>query len=209
MRTPGRSAADYRPYLASQWHAEFDEWLAGVVNPWVDTSDTRNWNSDDRLAGMDAEGVTGEVLFPNTLPPFYDILAHLSGVPRDRDDFEHRWAGLQAHNRWLVDFCNEAPDRRRGLIQLLPNDIDVAVTEMRWAANTTSIGGVMLPAVAPNHPVEPYLPRPLRAAVGDRSRTRVPDSSASGLGEPRRRAPVRTSGGPSRTSTMSSGRASR
>ena len=31
---------------------------------------------------MENEGVTGEVLFPNTLPPFYDILAHLSGVPR-------------------------------------------------------------------------------------------------------------------------------
>ena len=32
---------------------------------------------------MDEEGITGEVIFPNTLPPFYDILAHLSGVPRD------------------------------------------------------------------------------------------------------------------------------
>jgi predicted TIM-barrel fold metal-dependent hydrolase len=152
----GALTADYQAYLAPRWHDEFDEWLATVVNPWVDTSDTRNWNSDDRLAGMDAEGVTGEVLFPNTLPPFYDILAHLSGVPRDRHDFERRWAGLQAHNRWLVDFSNEAPDRRRGLIQLLPNDVDAAVAEMRWAAEHDAIGGAMLPAIAPNHPVEPY-----------------------------------------------------
>ena len=49
--------------------------------PWVDITDDRNW---DRMTGsraLDAEGVSGEVIFPNTLPPFYDILAHLSGVP--------------------------------------------------------------------------------------------------------------------------------
>ena len=34
-----------------------------------------------RLAASDAEGITGEVIFPNTLPPFFDILCHLSGVP--------------------------------------------------------------------------------------------------------------------------------
>jgi len=149
----GALSVDYRDYLASRWHAEFDSWLATVVNPWVETNDTRNWDSSDRLAAMEGEGVTGEVLFPNTLPPFYDILAHLSGVPRDRSDFARRWAGLQAHNRWLVEFCNGAPAQRRGLIQLLPNDVDAAVAEMRWARGHEAIGGVMLPAVAPNHPV--------------------------------------------------------
>src|SRR6185437_14382707 len=110
-----------------------DAWLAGVVNPWVDIRDTRNFNSGDRIVAMDAEGVTGEVLFPNTLPPFYDILAHLSGVPRNREEFDRRWAGLRAHNRWLVDFCGEEPLRRRGLIQLMPNDVDAAIAEVRWA----------------------------------------------------------------------------
>jgi predicted TIM-barrel fold metal-dependent hydrolase len=152
----GALSVDYRDYLPSQWHTEFDSWLAAVVNPWVDTNDARNWDSSDRLAAMEGEGVTGEVLFPNTLPPFYDILAHLSGVPRDRADFARRWAGLQAHNRWLVEFCDGAPAQRRGLIQLLPNDVDAAVAEMRWARAHDAIGGVMLPAVAPNHPVEPY-----------------------------------------------------
>jgi predicted TIM-barrel fold metal-dependent hydrolase len=152
----GAASGDYRSYLPATWHAEFDAWLAAVVNPWVDTNDTRNWDSSDRLAAMESDGVTGEVLFPNTLPPFYDILAHLSGVPRDREDFARRWAGLQAHNRWLVNFCNGAPTRRRGLIQLLPNDVDAAVAEMRWASDHDAIGGVMLPAIAPNHPVAPY-----------------------------------------------------
>ena len=69
----GALAAEYRNYLPSQWHAEFDAWLAAIVNPWVDTNDARNWDSSDRLTAMEGEGVTGEVLFPNTLPPFYDI----------------------------------------------------------------------------------------------------------------------------------------
>src|ERR1700722_4612842 len=110
----GAPTAAYKPYLENSWHDNFDSWLAGVVNPWVDINDSRNWDTADRLAARDAEGFTGEVLFPNTLPPFYDILAHLSGVPRDRPEFERRWAGLRAHNRWLVDFCGEAPVRRRG-----------------------------------------------------------------------------------------------
>jgi predicted TIM-barrel fold metal-dependent hydrolase len=155
----GAPMAAYKAYLEPVWHEEFDAWLSGVVNPWVDVNDTRNWNSADRLVAMDAEGVAGEVLFPNTLPPFYDILAHLSGVPRTREEFERRWAGLRAHNRWLADFCAEAPQRRRGLIQLIPNDVDAAVAEIRWASEHDVIGGVMLPAVPPNHAVEPYFHR--------------------------------------------------
>ena len=106
--------------------------------------------------------------------------------PRDRVSFERRWAGLQAHNRWLVDFCSRAPDRERGLIQLLPNDVDAAVAEMRWADGHPAIGGVMLPAVPPNHVVEPYYHErydPLwRAAV----ELRAAGPSASGLRQPRR-----------------------
>ena len=153
----GALAADYREYLPTKWHDEFDDWLGQITMPWFDTTDDRNWDSANRMRALDDEGVAAEVIFPNTLPPFYDILAHLSGVPRDRDSFEHRWAGLQAHNRWLLDFCECARlSARGGLIQLLPNDVDAAVDEMRWAAEHSVIGGVMLPAVPPNHTVEPY-----------------------------------------------------
>jgi predicted TIM-barrel fold metal-dependent hydrolase len=152
----GAPMAGYKRYLDRYLHDEFDAWLAAVVNPWVDIHDTTNFDSADRIVAMDAQGVCGEVLFPNTLPPFYDIAAHLSGVPRGASAFERRWAGLRAHNRWLVDFCREEPLRRRGLLQLLPNDVDAAVAEMRWGARHDVIGGVMLPAVPPNHGVAPY-----------------------------------------------------
>jgi predicted TIM-barrel fold metal-dependent hydrolase len=152
----GAALADYRPYLEARWRPDFDEWLSGVVMPWFDVNDTTNWDSDLRIANMDADGVSAEIIFPNTLPPFFDILAHLSGVPRQRADFERKWAGLQAHNRWLIDFCRQTPLRRRGIVQLLPNDIDAAVDELHWAAASGVAAGVMLPAVPPNHVVAPY-----------------------------------------------------
>ena len=31
---------------------------------------------------------------------------------RGDGDLERRWAGLRAHNRWLADFCADAPGRR-------------------------------------------------------------------------------------------------
>jgi len=180
----GAAMADYRPYLEVGWRDEFDTWLAGVVMPWFDVSNTTNWDSDLRLAAMDADGVSAEIVFPNTLPPFFDILAHLSGVPRDRGTFDRKWAGLRAHNRWLVDFCAGAPARRRGIVQLLPNDIDAAVGEMRWAAATGTAAGVMLPAIPPNHIVEPYFHErydPLWEASVD---TGLPVHQHQGTGSP-------------------------
>jgi predicted TIM-barrel fold metal-dependent hydrolase len=180
----GAAMADYKPYLEARWHDEFDAWLAGVVMPWVDVRDTSNWDNEVRLAQMDADGVSAEIIFPNTLPPFFDILAHLSGVPRDQATFERKWAGLQAHNRWLVDFCREAPVRRRGIVQLLPNDVDVAVAEVRWAADTGNVAGVMLPAVPANHEVAPYFDRrydPLWAACVE---TGLPVHQHQGTGAP-------------------------
>ena len=174
----------YREYLPSRWHAEFDEWLGQITMPWFDMTDDRNWDSARRMRALDDEGVAAEVIFPNTLPPFYDILAHLSGVPRDRADFERRWAGLQAHNRWLVDFCGEAPERARGLIQLLPNDIDAAVAEMEWAAAHRVIGGVMLPAVPPNHTVEPYYHERYDPLWSTAARLHLPVHQHQGSGSP-------------------------
>src|SRR5262249_21359855 len=70
-------------------------------------------------------------------------------------EFELRWAGLRAHNRWLVDFCAELPGRRAGVAQILLNDVDAAVKEIRWAYDRGLRGGVLLPGVAPGAPVPP------------------------------------------------------
>ena len=105
-------------------------------------------------------------------------------MPRDRAAYDRKWAGLQAHNRWLADFCALAPVRRRGIVQLLPNDIDAAVAEVRWAAATGVVAGVMLPAIPPNHPVEPFFDErydPLWAACAE---VALPVHQHQGTGSP-------------------------
>ena len=65
----------------------------------------RSWDSDRRLAETEADGIAAEVLFPNTVPPFFDEGNLVALPPTPEADYERRWAGVQAHNRWLADFC--------------------------------------------------------------------------------------------------------
>ena len=54
-------------------------------------------------------------------------------------------AGMRAHNRWLVDFCAEAPERRAGIGLIHLNDIDDAIEDVRWIAEQGLRGGVLIP----------------------------------------------------------------
>ena len=94
-----------------------------------------NWDSDRRLADLEADGIVAEVIFPNTIPPFYpehSLKVQMPGATEG--DLELRWAGLRAHNRWLADFCAAAPGRRAGIAQIMLHDVDAAVAEIEWAA---------------------------------------------------------------------------
>lgn len=132
----GADLLDYRPYLAKEHHEAFDAWAATYVNPYedllADTAD-KNWNSARRLAELEEDGIVAEVVFPNTIPPFFPSAALMAPAPT-AEEFERRWAGLRAHNRWLADFCAAAPGRRAGVFQILLNDVEEAVKEIRWAS---------------------------------------------------------------------------
>lgn len=155
----GADLRDYREYLPSRWHEEFDAWADAYESPFDDlihATAHRNWDSEFRLSELDADGVAGEVLIPNTVPPFFPTTALIVvGLPKSAVEFERRWAGVQAHNRWVVDFVSEAPARRRGLVQVFPNDVEVAMAEVRWAKETGAFGGVLLAPVPPGHVVPP------------------------------------------------------
>ena len=155
----GAELHEYKQYLAPRWHDEFEEWAKAYSSPYddlVDATASRNWDSDYRLKCLEEDGIAAEVTFPNTIPPFFDTIHSFASLPWTREDFERRSAGLQAHNRWLVDFCRAAPGRRRGLVQIMPHDVDLAVEEVRWAKETGVIGGVLAPAIPANHAVEPW-----------------------------------------------------
>jgi predicted TIM-barrel fold metal-dependent hydrolase len=147
----GGSLDQYREYLAPEWRDEFDAWRAAYKNPFRDLIGSkryRNWDSDARLAEMEADGIVAEVAFPNTVPPFFPSASFLAQPPRTRDEYEHRWAGLQAHNRWVLEhFVAAAPERRAGMAQIMLNDVDDAVAEIRWAADHGLRGGILLPGV--------------------------------------------------------------
>jgi predicted TIM-barrel fold metal-dependent hydrolase len=160
----GGHTPDYRPYLDRGLHDEFDAWWAAFDNPYPDLRDhrsaSRNWDHHRRLAEMEADGVVAEVIFPNTIPPFFPEPSLLNQPPpATAGDLDLRWAGLHAHNRWLADFCAAAPGRRAGIAQILLHDVGRAVDEVRWAREAGLTGGVLLPGAPPGSGLAPlYAP---------------------------------------------------
>ena len=169
----GGDIPHYRPYLDPGYRDEFDRWAASFVNPFADLTEPdaeRNWNSQRRNADLDREGVCGEVIFPNTVPPFFPRASLSAPPPVDAKELELRWAGLRAHNRWLTDFCAEAPERRAGVGQILLGDLDEAVAGVEEIAKAGLRGGVLLPGVAPGTGLPPLYAEhwePLWAACAD------------------------------------------
>ena len=185
----GADLRDYRPYLESKYHQDFDEWADGVEraqdaaaaaykgrksprNVGVDgdheTDGDRNWSMARRLREQQADGVVAAVMFPNTLPPFAPPASTALEAPAYADNFEHRWAGLRAHNRWLLDLVSEAPERCAGIAQIFLGDVEGSVAEIEWAAENGLRGGILLPGAPPDSPFEPLYSatyEPIWAAV--------------------------------------------
>ena len=88
-------------------------------------------------------------MFPNTVPPFFPSFVLFAPQPT-ADTYEHRLAGVRAHNRWLVDWCNEFPDRRAGIGQIFLNDVDDAIEDVKWIKEHGLRGGILLPTLAPD-----------------------------------------------------------
>jgi predicted TIM-barrel fold metal-dependent hydrolase len=155
----GGQMDEYRGYLESKYLDEFDEWAKSYVNPWDDlraATAYRNWDSAKRLQELEDDGVVGEVLFPNTIPPFFPSGNLLAQAPAP-EEYELRWAGLTAHNRWLADFCADTPGRRAGMAQIFLNDVDDAVAEIHWAREHGLFGGILLPGVPPDSDLPPLI----------------------------------------------------
>ena len=156
----GANHATYREYLTKEWQEEFDAWRGKYANPFRDLQDdgrSRNWDDERRVADLHADGIVAEVTFPNTVPPFFPTGAVIAAAPTP-DNYERRLVGIRAHNRWLVDFCNERPGQRAGLAQIFLNDVDDAVADIHWAKEH-GLHSILLPAVAPNSHLAPlYAP---------------------------------------------------
>jgi predicted TIM-barrel fold metal-dependent hydrolase len=150
----GGGHAAYREYLDPKYVAQFDEWRSGYRNPetehYHNVKKLRNWDFDLRTQEQDSQGVVGEVIYPNTVPPFWHkpLVTPPHAVPPEK--YELYQAGIDAHNRWLADFCAEDPYRRAGIGVILPNDLEKAEKDIATFAKAGLRGGVLLPLIAPD-----------------------------------------------------------
>jgi predicted TIM-barrel fold metal-dependent hydrolase len=183
----GGSHAAYREYLDPAYVADFDAWRNKYKNPYKDLGDNRrlrNWDNEMRNGQQEEDGIAGEVVFPNTVPPFFPSFVLFAKPPTD-DEYEHRHAGVQAHNRWLLDWCNEYPERRAGVGQIFLNDVDDAIADATWIKENGLRGGILLPNIAPDVKwVKPLYDRcydPLWEVLQD---LEIPVNVHSGTGNP-------------------------
>jgi predicted TIM-barrel fold metal-dependent hydrolase len=163
--------ADYRPYLPSEWHERFDEFVkvyeergslnteAPALSLRTDPDIVEAWVRDvlepgrlgglsdgaERLKEMEREGFSGEILFPDFGIPFElysPFMAKSLGYPqRTLDEID---VGNRAYNRWLADQISIAPERFCGQAVVRFDDVEAAMKEIRWAKEA-GLGGVVLP----------------------------------------------------------------
>ena len=139
-----------REYLEPRDLDEFDEWSKTYVNPFVDLRGVdfdRNFNSSRRIAELEADGVVAEVLFPNTIPPFFPS-GNLVAPQPSAEEYERRWGaeGTQPLDGRLlpggpapragIHRADHAERRRRRRRR-----------KIRWAADAGLTGGA--PGVPP------------------------------------------------------------
>jgi predicted TIM-barrel fold metal-dependent hydrolase len=136
------------PSLPATWSEDYKQhWLDQDQVRWgiVGKFDPRR-----RLEALDADGVSVDLMFPDdqsgNSPPFI-------GLARDFDrpwDSEYptdvKVAGTRAYNRWLAEFCSEAPERLLGIAMIGQlADVDAAIEEVRWTKENGINGGALLP----------------------------------------------------------------
>lgn len=161
----GLHAADYRPYVDAKYRDAFDAALPIQIAATKKMSDyfliteineewrrgrdeelSGAWNPEARDRVIDNDGIVAEVLFPDGVtemnaPPFG---AGFNMRP-DGANAELMWAGCDAHNRFMSEFVQTAPERRIGLA-CIPVfwDIDLAIEKAK-EARTNGLQGVLLP----------------------------------------------------------------
>jgi predicted TIM-barrel fold metal-dependent hydrolase len=145
----GANHETYRTYLEARYLDEFDRWRGQYSNPFRDLTRgdrDRNWDDHRRVSELESDGVVAEVVFPNTIPPFFPTGAVIARPPSPAE-YELRHAGIRAHNRWLADWCAGQPDRRAGIAQIFLNDVDDAIADVCWAHRHGLRGGILVPGV--------------------------------------------------------------
>ena len=89
------------------------------------------WDPAARLKDMAADGISAEVLYPTLTK---DIYLHQGSDP------ELATASARVYNDWMIEYCQEAPDRLWGQALILLWDIEGAVLEMERCRKAGLVG---------------------------------------------------------------------
>jgi predicted TIM-barrel fold metal-dependent hydrolase len=175
--------ADYRNYLASRFHEDFDAFLkfhqeygsnlgvgdptlkalqmdADGLEPWTrDVVEAGrldgSWDVARRLYELDAQGIAAELIFPDFGMPF-ELAPQVANRLRYAASPEQAEEAKLAYNRWLVDYCSAAPERLGGQAIISFENVETAIAEIRWAKDA-GLKGVVLSAFSEDVPL--YDPR--------------------------------------------------
>ena len=97
---------------------------------------------------MRRDGTSAEVVFPNTVPPFFPSFV-LFARPPEPEEYEHRLAGIRAHNRWLADWCGESPSAGPASARSSSTTSTTPSTTSKWIKEHGLRGGVLMPTSRP------------------------------------------------------------
>ena len=146
------SRADYRQYFEQKYLSTYDDFVRlqeqqdmpdpGSVKPGLEVE--CQWDSQLRLRRLESEGVVAEVLFPNGMPFGTRPSEHADRMTDPELDRQERLV----YNRWLADFCAEAPGRRAGQALIAFDDVEAAVADVYWAKEH-GLGGIAMPSLLP------------------------------------------------------------
>lgn len=99
------------------------------------------WDPKFRVADQEKDGIAAEIIYPT-----------VGMVICNHPDFDYKKACFDAYNRWLLQYCSEAPDRLYGLAQVAMRTPEEGAAEIRQAKEA-GFRGVMMPG---NPAVEDY-----------------------------------------------------
>jgi predicted TIM-barrel fold metal-dependent hydrolase len=130
--------------FAAEWESENAEGLRG------------GWDAARRDKELDADGVVGEVIFPDADAVTAGASAPFgAGLASGGDtDPALLMAGARAHNRWLAELCATSPERRAGVAIVPIFDVEAAVAEIARARGSGLRGGILIPSMWQPYP--PY-----------------------------------------------------
>jgi predicted TIM-barrel fold metal-dependent hydrolase len=165
----GAKPETYREYLpadlrepADAWWKQFEAEMAERMGTFFDQDSQDDYNKSEavqlggskgewdaaiRLRELEADGIAGEVIFPQMAPFGGGLMQYRTAV-----DPAQNLEGNRAYNRWLADLCNENPGRHAGVALITVEDIDVAVRDVTDARQAGLWGGVLIPAGTGDNP---------------------------------------------------------